>query len=148
VIFISFILWAVKYPQKVTFDAYESVKVGQPLSDLVKEGAAFLRNRGDITWVTFEVPQEDGFGYAKSCASINFHNGKALIYIGNSKEEVVWEGPHEQLPEKLIDFKQELIQCSHLSATYMPAYMYRGTNKIEYNEDLVVAAKRKPVFWD
>ena len=47
-----------------------------------------------------------------------------------------------------LNFKQELIQCSHLSAAYMPALFYRGTNKIEYNEDLVVTGKRDPVFWD
>ena len=102
VIFVSFFLWAFKYPQKVTFDAYESVKVGQPLSDLVKEDAAFLRNRGDITWVTFEVPQKDGFGREKSCASIYFRDGKALISIGDTSEKLVWEGPHAQLPNQLV----------------------------------------------
>ena len=148
VICISFFLWAFKYPQKVTFDAYESVKVGQPLSDLVKEGAAFLRNRGEITWVTFEVPQEDGFGHKKSCAYIYFRDGKAVISIGDTSQKLGWEGPHEQLPNQLVKFKQELIKCSHLSAGYMPALFYRGTNKIEYNEDLVVTGKRDPVFWD
>ncbi len=124
--------------------------MGQSLGDLVKEGSDFLKGMGRVEHVEFEIPMEEGFGREKRCASIRFHGGEARVYIGDTliKEKSMWKGSQEQLPNKLADFKEDLMQCSHLSATYMPAHLHRGTNKIEYNEDLVVIAKRKPVFWD